>query len=59
VPEGEAVPLGQVARLARAWYGTHAEPDWRKWTVAEAEEIFRTVGLTSEFWQLGKQEGAF
>lgn len=56
---GEAVPLTQVADLARVWYGCHADPDWRKWTIAEAQAIFDRVGLRSEFWSLGASVGQF
>lgn len=59
VAEGEHVPLRQVAALARTWYGRHADPDWRKWSVAEAQEIFAGAGLTSEFWNLGQQSGQY
>lgn len=59
LPHGEPVPLHQVARLARLWYGSHASPAWRKWTVEEAQEIFRQAGLQSEFWDLGSQSGRF
>jgi len=58
-PEGEAAPLRQVAQLARLWYGTHANADWRKWTVAEAQDILARAGLTSEFWRLQPREGKF
>jgi hypothetical protein len=34
------VPLPQVALLAQRWYGSNANHDWRKWTVAEAQNIF-------------------
>ena len=56
--KGEFVPLATVAHLARAWYGTHANKDWRKWTVSQAEEIFRKSGLTSAFWAL-EGEGVY
>ncbi len=56
---GEVVPLHYVANLAQAWYGSHAGPEWRKWSIAEAEEIFSRVGLTSEFWRLGQRSGHF
>ena len=59
VTEGEHVPLRQVAALARLWYGRHADPLWRKWTVAEAQEIFARAGLTSAFWNLGQQSGRY
>ncbi len=56
---GESVSLRDVSRLAQAWYGTHADPQWRKWSVAEAQEILSRVGLTSDFWQLRPREGHF
>jgi len=52
LPHGEAVPLHQVARLARLWYGTHADVNWHKWTTAEAQRLFHQAGLTSSFWKL-------
>jgi Alkylmercury lyase len=59
LPHGEAVPLDQVASLARLWYGSHADSKWHKWTIAEAQEIFHQVGLRSEFWDLGSRSGKF
>lgn len=59
LPHGEAVPLHQVARLARLWYGTYADVNWHRWTVAEAQNIFREAGLISEFWNLGEKQGKF
>lgn len=59
LPVGEPVPLHQVARMARVWYGTHARPDWHKWSVAEAQQIFHDAGLRSEFWNLGEKAGKF
>src|SRR5581483_6199902 len=56
---GEVVPLIQVARLARLWYGRHADPDWRKWSIAEAQDIFTQAGLTSGFWRLESRAGKF
>jgi hypothetical protein len=59
LPHGLAVPLPQVVLLARRWYGCHANRDWRKWTVAEAQNIFHEAGLTSEFWSLASRSGKF
>jgi len=56
---GEAVPIAKVARLARTWYGSHASPEWRKWSVAEAQDIFAGAGLTSDFWRLKARDGHF
>ncbi len=59
VPYGQAVPLDQVARLARVWYGSHGDPNWRKWSVAEAQEVFHQAGLRAEFWNIGTRSGEF
>lgn len=59
VSQGEAVPLSQVARLARLWYGRHADADWKKCSMAEAQEIFWAAGLRAKFWDLGAQPGRF
>lgn len=59
LPHGEAVPLPKVALLARLWYGAHADRNWHKWTVAEAQGIFRHAGLDSQFWDLGARSGKF
>jgi hypothetical protein len=56
---GEVVPLQTVADLAQAWYGTHASPQWRKWTVEQAQEIFSRIGLISDFWRLQPRQGRF
>ena len=58
-PKGQPVPIQQVAALARIWYGQHARPDWRKWTVAEAQSIFAQAGLTGPFWDLQQRAGQF
>jgi hypothetical protein len=44
LPRGAAIPVEVVAKLARKWYGKHADKDWRKWTAAEAKQIFEDVG---------------
>lgn len=56
---GKAVPIQQAAALARAWYGRHAERDYRKWTPQEAQKIFAEVGLTGEFWALDSTSDRF
>ena len=59
LPYGEAVPLQQVARLAKLWYGTYGDVNWHRWNVAEAQDIFRQAGLVSAFWDLGEKTGKF
>ena len=59
LPRGMAVPIEQAGALARAWYGKHANSDYRKWTPAEARKIFADVGLTGEFWDLDSKSDRF
>jgi hypothetical protein len=59
IPLGSVAPIAQVMDLGREWYARHADPDWRKWTVREAAEIFRRVGLVGEFWEIPTTEGGF
>jgi len=56
---GSVHPVAQVADLARRWYGRHLDPDWKKWTTAEAQEIFGAAGLAGEFWAVDTTSGRF
>jgi Alkylmercury lyase len=57
IPKGAVVPIGQVAEVARIWYGQHAERHWKKWSITQAREIFGRVGLTGPFWALASDAG--
>lgn len=57
--KGDVQPIDKVWQFAREWYGKHADPDWAKPTVREAEEIFARHGLTGATWSLSDQEGRF
>jgi hypothetical protein len=52
LPLGAVLSLEQAWRLADAWYRDRLSHDWRRRTVDEAHELFRSLGLTSEFWRL-------
>jgi len=49
-PRGEIVSPAQVWALAKAWYHNRLDPTYSGRSLAEAEAIFRKVGLTSSFW---------
>ena len=51
-PRGETLGLDRQWELARRWFAGRHLPGWRKRTAAQAEEVFRSVGLTSDFWRL-------
>ena len=57
IAKGAVAPIGQVAELARVWYGKHADHDWKKWSIAQARQIFERVGLTGPFWALETDAG--
>jgi len=50
--KGAVLAPEQCWRLADAWYRDRLQPHWQRRTPAEAEELFRGMGLTSEFWKL-------
>ena len=52
IAKGDAQPIDTVWRFASEWYGRHLDRDWRKWTPAEAADIFRRHGLTNPIWDI-------
>ena len=52
MPRGDAQPLAKIWEFARVWYGRHRDPAWKKWSAAEAREIFARFSLTGPTWEL-------
>lgn len=52
LPRGAVVGVDTVAELAGLWFGDYASPDWRRKTAAEAEAVFRRLGLDPDFWTI-------
>jgi hypothetical protein len=52
VARGAIVPLEQVWRLAKPWYGDRLDYEWTPRTPAAMERLFADAGLTSDFWRL-------
>ncbi|MBM4422783.1 MAG: hypothetical protein FJ030_05255 [Chloroflexi bacterium] len=52
--EGETLRPEQVWELSRLWYHNRLSPDYRGRTVAQVEEIFHALNLTSKFWYMDK-----
>lgn len=50
---GESLSLKRTWDLSKLWYGERLDPNYRGRSAAEAEAIFRRVGLTSPFWKAG------
>ena len=53
-PGGEHGGVATLHELARRWWWTRLEPDWRLRTTAESQAILDELGLTgAAFWRLG------
>jgi len=50
---GAVLPIELGWRMARAWYGEdRRDPAWRRRPPEEAQNVFTSPGLTSDFWKL-------
>ena len=50
---GEVLPMQTVWELSQRWYHNRLSADYRGRTAAEVGVIFREMGLTSAFWEMG------
>jgi hypothetical protein len=50
--QGESLSAPQLNELARRWWWTRVEPEWRPRPAAESQAILDGLGLTGEFWRL-------
>ena len=49
---GALLSLDQAWALASEWYRDKVQPDWRRHTVEETEELLARLGLKGAFWSL-------
>ena len=50
---GASLSPEECWRLALVWFDAdRGRPEWRRRTVEEAEAVFASLGLTSDFWRL-------
>jgi Alkylmercury lyase len=52
IAKGDIQPLGNVWEFSKKWYGNHLNPDWEKWTMQEAKDIFSQFNQTNKIWDL-------
>lgn len=50
---GVSLTALKLNELARRWWSTRLDPDWRPRLPSESQAILDDLGLTGEFWQLG------
>jgi hypothetical protein len=56
---GDVQPIDKIWRFTQAWYGNHLNPDWVKWSVAEAQALFERFELNHAIWQMPSKTGRF
>ena len=49
---GASMGAVTLNELARRWWSTRLEPDWRPRPTDESQRILDDVGLTGPFWRL-------
>jgi hypothetical protein len=49
---GAVLSVPQLWELSQRWYHNRMSPEYHGRTMEQAQEIFKDVGLTSEFWQV-------
>jgi hypothetical protein len=47
---GAVLSIPQLWELSKRWYRHRMSPEYHGRTIEQVQEIFREVGLTSEFW---------
>ncbi|MBA3476546.1 MAG: hypothetical protein H0T10_07325 [Actinobacteria bacterium] len=50
---GASMTATTLNELARRWWWTRLETDWRPRSPDESQAILDELGLTGEFWRLG------
>ncbi len=49
---GASMSAPKLNELARRWWSSRLEPDWRPRLPEESQAILAELGLTGPFWQL-------
>ena len=50
---GASMSAATLNELARRWWWTRLDPDWRPRPAEQSQAILDELGLTGEFWRLG------
>ena len=57
--KGDVQPIANIWEFAKVWYGQHLDPNWQKWSVSEAQEIFTRFQLINPIWELPSVDDRF
>lgn len=59
VNKGDVQPINKIWEFSKVWYGEHLSPNWVKWSVEEAKEIFQRFELQHPVWKMPSKAGRF
>lgn len=59
IPKGDIQPIEKIWNFSKKWYGNHLSPEWTKWTIEEAKEMFREFELNHSIWKLDDSKERF
>ncbi len=59
IPAGDIQPIQKIWEFSKKWYGNHLNPEWEKWTGAEAKDMFAEFGLNHQIWDLETSQDRF
>ncbi len=59
IHKGDIQPITKIWEFSKVWYGNHLNPEWKKWTAAEAKQIFDRFELTGNIWDIPVSDARF
>lgn len=59
IPKGDIQSIEKIWSFSKKWYGNHLNPEWTKWTIEEAKQIFNEFELQNKTWDLGSSKERF
>lgn len=59
IAKGDVQPIEKIWEFSKKWYGNHLDPNWKKWTIAEATQMFAAYKLDHSIWNLDDSNERF
>lgn len=59
ISKGDVQPIDNVWNFSKKWYGNHLSPEWEKWTMQEAKDIFVQFNLMGKIWNIETSDARF
>ena len=59
IPKGDIQPIENIWNFSKKWYGNHLNPNWTKWTIEEAKQMFKKFELNGKIWKLEDSKERF